>query len=161
MKYISKLVDIERNMPVNYTLNYRGRTDYKAYISDTESRKIIICDLADIENYNPEGIFCDFANVLTKAEIKLAEGLDINHSLVPEKDAKIVYLTAQCVKVAWKYQDASKILRADTIKGDIDYIVIKYTAGVETVIPYTEEFIKLYNECRVLYFKKRFRLGYI
>lgn len=161
MIYISKIIEKATGMKVNYVLNYWGRTDYEVYLSDTESKKIVICNLADIEGYNPEGIFCDFANALTKAEILLVESLNIDHSLVPEKGAKIAYLTAQCVKTSWKYQDASKLIRAGDIAKDVAYIVIKYTAGVQTVIPYTKEFEEIYMKCKISFFKERFRLGYI
>ena len=159
--YVSRLVEKATNMKVNYVLNYRGRTDYEVYLSDTESKKITICNLVDILQYEPEGIFCDFVNVLTKAEILLTESLNINHNLVPEKDAKIAYLNAQCLKTAWKYQDASKLLRANEVAKDVDYVVIKYTAGVQTVIPYTKEFEDIYMKCKISFFKERFRLGYI
>lgn len=162
MIYVSRLVEKATNMKVNYVLNFRGRTDYEVCLSDTESNKIITCDLADILKYKPEGISEDFVNVLTKAEIKLNDALHIDYSLIPKQGSKIAYISAHCTKNSWIcYQDASILIRAGDITNDIDYIIIKYLAGMETVIPYTKEFSKIYIDCKVSFFKERFRLGYI
>lgn len=88
-------------MKVNYVLNFRDRTDYEACLSDTESKKVITCDLADILQYKPEGISEDFINVLTKAEIRLNEALHIDCGLIPERGSKIAYISAHCAKNSW------------------------------------------------------------
>ena len=127
MIYVSRLVEKATNMKVNYVLNFWGRTDYEVCLSDTESNKIITCDLADILKYKPEGISEDFVNVLTKAEIKLNEALHIDYSLIPKQGSKIAYISAHCTKnYCICYQDAAILMQAGDITIVIYYISIKF-----------------------------------